>query len=141
MARKYYCEMCGSDNILVHTLINPNTNERVYSSTCQCLHCGRETGYYDSSVRKEGISKGLEALVHRRFNIDTLNKAVSKILGEEVKLELGRLDTDEPDWCYQWNSEKEDAAGFYDIYVLMQRNTDCCDNNLYVTEVGYEFDF
>jgi hypothetical protein len=87
------------------------------------------------------IARELEALVHHRFNIDTLNKKVSEILGEEVQLELGRLDVqDEPDWCYQWNSEQEETYGYYDIYVLMQRNEDWNGNTMYVTEVGYEFE-
>ena len=80
-------------------------------------------------------------MVHRRFNIHTLNRAVSEILGENVSLELGRLDCEnEPDWCYQWNSEKEDTYGYYDIYVLMQKGEDWNGNTMYVTEVGYEFE-
>lgn len=87
------------------------------------------------------IAQALERLVHHRFNLDTLNRAISDILGEEVSLELGRLDiTDEPDWCYQWNSEKNGTYGYYDIYVLMQRNEDWNGNTMYVTEVGYEFE-
>ena len=47
---------------------------------------------------------------------------------------------DEPDWCYQWNSEQEDTYGYYDIYVLMQRNEDWNGNTMYVTEIGYYFE-
>ena len=87
------------------------------------------------------IARDLEGLVHRRFNIHTLNRAVSEILGENVSLEIGRLDCEnEPDWCYQWNSEKEDTYGYYDIYVLMQKECDWNGNTMYVTEVGYEFE-
>lgn len=87
------------------------------------------------------IAKSLEALVHHRFNMEKLNARMSEILGEEVQLELGRMDIeDEPDWCYQWNSEQEETYGYYDIYVLMQRNEDWNGNTMYVTEVGYEFE-
>ena len=87
------------------------------------------------------IARALERLVHHRFNLDSLNKAISDILGKKVSLELGRLDIeDEPDWCYMWNSEKKDTYGYYDIYVLKHRNVDWNGNDLYVTEVGYEFE-
>lgn len=142
---RYYCKKCGSTNIKVEAWVNPNaTNEVELSANpdklCFCKDCGSTTQYSDLDERIHDIVTSIEGLVHKRFNINTLNKEVSKIIGEEVKLELGRLDiTDEPDWCYQWNSEVGDIFAYYDIYVLRHRNVDWNGNDLYVTEVGFEF--
>lgn len=91
--------------------------------------------------RQRQLIQDLESLVHRRFNEDTLNAELSKIFGEKVKVEEICQDCDYlMDYNLGWNSEKEDIAGFYDIYVLKAKEGYTGDNTMYVTEVGYEFD-
>lgn len=91
--------------------------------------------------RQRKLIRDLESLVHRRFNEETLNAELSKIFGEKVKVEEGCQDCDYlMDYDLMWNSEKEDIAGFYDIYVLKAKEGYTGDNTMYVTEVGYEFD-
>lgn len=91
--------------------------------------------------RQRQLIQDLESLVHRRFNEETLNAELSKIFDEEVKVEEICQDCDYlMDYNLGWNSEKEDIAGFYDIYVLKCKPNYSGENTMYVTEVGYEFD-
>lgn len=91
--------------------------------------------------RQKKLIQDLESLVHRRFNEKTLNAELSKIFGEEVKVEEICQDCDYlMDYNLGWNSEKKGIAGFYDIYVLKAREGYTGDNTMYVTEIGYEFD-
>lgn len=91
--------------------------------------------------RQRQLIQDLESLVHRRFNEETLNAELSRIFGEKVKVEEICQDCDYlMDYNLGWNSEKEDIAGFYDIYVLKCKPNYSGKNTMYVTEVGYEFD-
>lgn len=91
-------------------------------------------------MTKKDIIYELENLVHNRFNKESLEKKLSDIFHEEIKLELGYTDVDDfPDWNYMFTSENDEYGGDFDIYVIKHKNTDFLGNDLYVTEVGYEF--
>ena len=95
-----------------------------------------------TTVQKE-IAEQLENLVNERFNLETLNKELSKIF--RVKVEAGFVDeeneADLGDWNIMFNCEEEDDRyGYFDIYVLKMRNKGWDNADFYVTEVGYEFD-
>ncbi len=97
------------------------------------------------------IIEQLEDLVHRRFNLKTLSEEVSKIFGKDVsivnntqiRLDNGDYDTDEDlswDWNLMFNIEDgTENSGFYDIYFLPMRRAGYNKENMYITEIGYEF--
>jgi hypothetical protein len=86
------------------------------------------------------IAKQLESLVQQRFNKETLEKKLSEIFNEPIKIELGYEDVEDfPDYDYMFFSNNEEYGGDFDIYVLMHKNTDFLNNTMYVTEVGYNF--
>ena len=86
------------------------------------------------------IINQLEGLVHYRFNKKTLEKKLSEIFNEPIKLVLGYQDVkDFSDYDYMFTSDKEEIGGDFDIYILKHKHTDINGNTWYVTEVGYEF--
>lgn len=90
--------------------------------------------------KQKAISIKLESLVGRRFSKKTLEQELSKIFKEEIHIQLGYEDVDNfPDYNYMFYSENEEYGGDFDVYVLKQRHKDDMGNNLYVTEVGYDF--
>lgn len=85
------------------------------------------------------ISK-LENLVHKRFNETTLNLELTKIFGEEIKVEIGCEDVDYlADWDYMFISNKDIIGGDFDIYFLKHRENSTNRETFMVTEVSYEF--
>lgn len=87
-----------------------------------------------------GIISKLEALVHKRFNEETLNAELSKIFGSDINVELICEDVDYlTDWNFGFTNEADIIGGDFDIYFLKHRQD--CDNkeSFMVTEVGYEF--
>ena len=91
--------------------------------------------------RHKEIATKLEALVGKRFNEITLNKALSDIFGEEIKVEEGCVDVDYlADYNLMFNVETDGIAGCFDVYVLKHRPDYSGDTTMYVTEVGYEFE-
>ena len=85
------------------------------------------------------ISK-LENLVYQRFNEETLNEELSKIFGEEIKVEIGCEDVDYlTDWDYMFTSNQDIIGGDFDIYFLKHRENNVAKETFMVTEVGYEF--
>lgn len=94
----------------------------------------------DELSERDKIIIKLESLVGRRFNKKTLEQELSKIFKEEIHIQLGYEDVDNfPDYNYMFYSENEEYGGDFDVYVLKQRHKDDSGNNLYVTEVGYDF--
>ena len=94
--------------------------------------------------KQREIAQQLEDLVHQRFNKETLEKRLSDIFKEEIHIELGYEDVEDfPDYNYMFSSDNEEYGGDFDIYVLMHKNLqkDCFGNDMYVTEVGYDFAF
>ena len=77
-------------------------------------------------------------LVHHRFNIDKLNEHLSNMLGEEIKVKDNACsDPIDPDYSLEFTSEKYRVD--VTIYYLKQRITDNFGNNMYITEVTYNF--
>lgn len=86
------------------------------------------------------IANALENLVGKRFNKQSLEKDLSQIFAEDIKIELGCQDVDYlADWDFMFCSENADYGGDFDIYVLYHRNKDTFGNTFYVTEVSYDF--
>lgn len=91
--------------------------------------------------KQKQIILALENLVHSRFNQETLEKKISEIFNETIKLEEAYIDVDTfADWNLIFESKQEEIGGIFDIYILKHKNTDFQGNTMYVTEVGYEFD-
>lgn len=85
------------------------------------------------------ISK-LKNLVHKRFNETTLNLELTKIFGEEIKVEIGCEDVDYlADWDYMFISNKDIIGGDFDIYFLKHRENSTYRETFMVTDIGYEF--
>lgn len=94
----------------------------------------------DELSERDKIIIKLESLVGRRFSKKTLEQELSKIFKEEIHIQLGYEEVDNfPDYNYMFYSENEEYGGDFDIYALKQRHKDDLGNNLYVTEVGYDF--
>lgn len=94
--------------------------------------------------KQKEIALQLENLVHQRFNKESLEEKLSEIFKEEIHIELGYEDVEDfPDYDYMFSSDNEEYGGDFDIYVLMHKNLqrDCFGNEMYVTEVGYDFSF
>lgn len=90
--------------------------------------------------KQKVITIKLESLVGRRFSKKTLENELSKIFKEKIHIALGYQDVNNfPDYNYMFYSENEEYGGDFDVYVLKQKSKDECGNNLYVTEVGYDF--
>lgn len=88
----------------------------------------------------------MEDLVFQRFSKEKLQKAISDYLGTEIKI----------DWeCYDdgglsdynamfstadmWGEIDEDLLGDFDIYYLKCKEGNQWGDEVYVTEVGFEF--
>ena len=93
------------------------------------------------------IIEFLEALVHNRFSLESLNEKLSTFFG--VKIEVynasqGRIDSGEEDdelsdWNLMFGFESEDLFVDGDIYFLPMRSEGFDGATMYITEVGYEF--
>ena len=94
--------------------------------------------------KQKEIALQLKNLVHQRFNKESLEEKLSEIFKEEIHIEFGYEDVEDfPDYNYMFSSDNEEYGGDFDIYVLMHKNLqrDCFGNEMYVTEVGYDFSF
>lgn len=90
--------------------------------------------------KQKNIVNSLEELVHSRFNKETLEKKLSEIFDEDIKIELGYEDVEDfSDWDFMFSSTQDEIGGDFDVYVLMHRNCDILGNTMYVTEIGYDF--
>jgi hypothetical protein len=87
------------------------------------------------------IISDLNNLVGNRFNENTLNEKLSKIFNEQIKVEdVSRNDDELTDYNFLFVSEKEETHGYFDIYFLKMRKKGFDDSNIYISEIGYEFD-
>lgn len=96
--------------------------------------------------RQKEVAKQFEALLHRRFNEDSLNKELSRIFGEEVK--VSEWTEDDPcwngDWCYTFEISSGELEGYFDLYFLkMREQNEEYDDGLrfYITEIDYNFEY
>ena len=87
------------------------------------------------------FAKALENLVGRRFEtIEKLNEFLTEYLASNKPIKLDfAYQNNESDHTVDWNlianCENEFVFCDFDIYFLYDRY-----NNLYITEVGYEFE-
>jgi hypothetical protein len=87
------------------------------------------------------FAEALENLVGRRFEtIEKLNEFLTEYLASDKPIKLDfAYQNDERDHTTDWNlianCENEFVFCDFDIYFLYDRY-----NNLYITEVGYEFE-
>lgn len=89
------------------------------------------------TTTEKKIIEELNSLVGSRYNMETLQKKAINILGKNISIEL--VENDCSDWNIMINSYEEETYGFYDVYVLMMKNTGFDGSTFYVTEVSYEF--
>ena len=94
-----------------------------------------------TTVQQEAVIF-LENLVHKRFNLETLNQELSKHFREDIKADFVDEENEVGlgDWNIMFNSEKEETYGYFDIYVLKMRNVGFDGSEFMVTEIGYEFE-
>jgi len=92
--------------------------------------------------RQKEIIEFLENLVGKRHDIDSLTKILSKEFEENILCEIVNDDDEEnslTDWNIMFNSLSEETYGYFDIYILKQRQVGHDGTTFYITEVGYEF--
>ena len=102
-------------------------------------------------MHRSDIIEYLEGLVHKRFSMETLNKALSEFFKTTVEVDnntQSRLDSGDydceddlpADFNLMFNIEDGTSkSGFYDIYMLPMRKTGYDGVDMYITEIGYEF--
>lgn len=123
----------GKTNIDYLTEISNFYDEKIYQ-----LEEEKNTEKY-REMQLDIISK-LKNLIHKRFNETTLNLELTKIFGEEIKVEIGCEDVDYlADWNYMFECTKDIIGGDFDIYFLKHRENSTNRETFMVTEIGYEF--
>lgn len=96
--------------------------------------------------RQRKVIDQLLDLLYHRFNEESLNKRLSEIFGEEVKVSTECCDEDKEwngDWYYTFGIESEELYGYFDIYYLKMREQPEDDDDglrFFVTEVTYTFE-
>lgn len=85
------------------------------------------------------IVRGLESLVHHRFNFSTLTQKLESLFGTKVELYPSDCEADDLLGDYCWSFAVGENFGVFDIYYLPHKITDGNGNDFYVTEVGYSF--
>lgn len=92
------------------------------------------------------IKNGLEELVGKRFNKETLEDALTKLFEYPITLDDVTKEDDElPDYNFLGGFDikypnNQHLYGFFDIYFLKMRNEGFSGSNIYVTEVAIEFE-
>lgn len=81
------------------------------------------------------IKRFMVSLVHKRFNIETLNAKLSEFFKQPINVEYIQEDTELSDWNLAFDTEHGD----FDIYVLKMKNDGLDGSNIYITEVNCEF--
>jgi hypothetical protein len=80
-------------------------------------------------------------LTHKRFTLNELREKVHEVVGYKVDIDFYCGD-DEAFCDYQamFNIEGDTPlAGYYDIYFLHMRDNNMFNQDIYITEVSYEF--
>lgn len=94
-------------------------------------------------LKQNMIKNELESIVFKRFSKESLEKKLTEIFNEPIKIELICEDVDYlTDWNYAFSSKQDVIGGDFDIYVLMHKNNKAheFDNSTFlVTEVNWEF--
>jgi hypothetical protein len=96
-----------------------------------------------TNKQKKFISD-LESLVHKRCDIDALNRKLSEFAGEPISVSDITNEKDDDDLS-DWNlifeiDEDEELYGYFDIFYLKLRKPGYCDETMYITEISYQFE-
>ena len=91
-----------------------------------------------TTTQKEVI-KFLKNLVHKRYNIDTLNNELSQYFKEDIKAEFASENDYLTDYNIMFESKNKETYGDFDIYVLLMRQPGFDNSTFMITEIGYEF--
>ena len=87
------------------------------------------------------VTKTLEKLVSGRFTIKTLEEHLSKEFDSPIKLEeISRKDDELGDFNLIGNLDDGTVFCDFDIYYLKMRRKGLDGANIYITEVGYQFE-
>jgi hypothetical protein len=101
--------------------------------------------------KQNEIVNFLEGLLQNRFSLKSLNEKLSTFFeckiecenNTQIRLDANDFDCDEDlpnDWNLMFNVEDgTEQSGFYDIYMLPMRRKGFSGEDMYITEVGYEF--
>jgi hypothetical protein len=85
----------------------------------------------------------LESLVNNRFSIETLTAKVREIFNDET-INIEDISKEDEDVIVDYNllfsCEKEDLYCYVDIYFLKMRNKGFDGSDMYITEIGCEFE-
>lgn len=92
--------------------------------------------------KQKQVTKFLESLVHKRFSIESLKDILTEYFNEPIELEYANEEDDDvlTDYNLMFDSNNDETYGYFDIYVLKMRRKGFDGSDLYVTEVGYEFE-
>lgn len=89
-------------------------------------------------IERKNIVKCLENLVHKRFNLNTLQKEIEKIFN------IGNIEliecTEYIDKCYMFAINKQNIGGVFDVMYLPMTNKGRDGETMYITEIGFMFD-
>ena len=95
------------------------------------------------SHKQREVVERLNKLVHRRFNENILNRELSLIWGENIRVHEAEDAYWDGDWCYTFSSSSPEIGGYFDIYILkMKEQNEEFDDGLrfYITEIAYNFE-
>lgn len=90
----------------------------------------------------------LEGLVHNRESMESLSDKINNFFNQPIPLEnvsaLREQANDDDELCdynLMFNIEDDsDVSGYFDIYILPMRRKGFDGADMYITEVGYEFE-
>ena len=89
-------------------------------------------------IERHNITKCLENLVHKRFNLNTLQKEIENIFNVD-DIELIEC-IEHIDNCFMFAINKPNIGGVFDIMYLPMTKTGINNETMYITEVSYLFD-
>ena len=92
--------------------------------------------------KQKQVAEFLKSLVHKRYSIESLKDILTEYFNELIELEYANEEVDNvlTDYNIMFDSNNDETFGYFDIYVLKMRRKGFDGSDLYVTEVGYEFE-
>lgn len=95
------------------------------------------------STKQKKVINGLENLVHSRFNLESLTEHLTKLMGESIILSDttdDKCDDDTSDWNLLFVANQNEIYGYFDIFYLKMRKPGYANEDIYVTEISYQFE-
>lgn len=90
--------------------------------------------------RKNDIIAFMENLVHKRDTKNHLEEYLSSYFNKPISLEETTNDFDVDNRFSFYVDDEELGEILFDIWYLISRKTEYNNNDIYITEVGYDFD-